>query len=65
MTTSDSTNDNELQQVVQWVTTSGTASGNEWQRAIAKENDWQQVVISAKFSFLNWVLKLLTSTCNY
>ena len=49
MTTSGTTSENEWQVV----TTSGTTNGNAWQWATAKENEWQWVAISAKFSFFS------------
>ena len=52
MTTSGTTSENEWQVV----TTSGTTNGNAWQWATAKENEWQWVAISAKFSFFSSVL---------
>ena len=36
-------NDNEWQQVVQRMTTSGTSSDNAWQRVTTSENEWKRV----------------------
>ena len=40
------TNDNEWQQVVQRVRTSGTKSDNEWQRMTKSDNEWQGITKS-------------------
>ena len=53
---SSTASDNEWQWVVQRVTTSDTTSQNEWynewQWEITSDKEWQPVVISANFPFL-------------
>ena len=45
---------NKWQRVVQWVTTSGTASDNEWQRVTTNDNEGQRVVQRMTTSDNEW-----------
>ena len=60
MTTIGTTNENELQRVVQQVTTSDnewSASDNEWQRMTTSnknDNEWQLMTASNKTNECDW-----------
>ena len=40
--------------MVQWVTTHGTTSDNEWQWVTASDNEWQRVTTSGTTSGNEW-----------
>ena len=52
------TSDNEWQQVVQRVTTSGT-SDNEWQRVTTSDKEWQRVVQRMTTNVNEWPFQLI------